>query len=127
MPIPAGVRYRPAMPQIRPTVTTIRTTSNSDGRPRGILTGMASNPEAALARLSKNARDYVTAGAESDLLSTYSTSGATSTPSVYARMDVLEWRWEVVDVRLVPGPVGMESDETGTGWGAYGTLISLTE
>jgi hypothetical protein len=65
--------------------------------------------------------------AESDLLDTYSTSGATSTPSVHARADVLEWQWEVVDVRLVPGPVEMESDETGTGWVAYGTLISLTE
>ena len=61
------------------------------------------------------------------VLDTFSGSGATSTPSVYASANVLEWQWEVVDVRLVQGPVEMESDATGTGWVAYGTLISLTE
>ena len=116
------------MPRIEPTLT-VRTTSANEGNPRRILTGMSLNPEAALAKLRESAWTHVrdAAGAESDLLDTYSTSGVTSTPSVYTRADVLQWQWEVVDVRLVPGPVELESDETRTGWVAYGTLISLTE
>jgi hypothetical protein len=95
---------------------TIRTTSNSEGHPHGIATGKGPSPELALSALRQAAHDQAEEAAWR--------YGSRLFPRI-ARPDhdSGEWRFEVVDVRLVPAL--MEGGESG--WLAYGTLLSEGE
>jgi hypothetical protein len=102
---------------------TIRTTSDGEGRPLDIVTGMGLNPELALSALKKEARTQVENVAAGYRASIY--HPVTASEDADWRLEDLgkpqEWRFEVVDVRLAPALV--EGGESG--WLAYGTLLSV--
>jgi hypothetical protein len=132
------------MPITVPAVT-IRTTSNSKGHPQGVVTGMGRSPEQALLALEQEAQTqaekvaapHSPAAPASRLPSASRVSGrrvmsasgkSTGRPAhpdnpSFSHDAQLEWRFEVVDVRLVPAL--MEAGESG--WLAYGTLLSEGE
>jgi hypothetical protein len=114
---------------------TIRTPSDGDGNPHGIATGIGLSPNLALTALQQAAQiraeeeaarhepdDFPPADARASRPPTGAELAAGG-HRVAARPlpeDPLEWRFEVIDVRLVPGVlVGGTA-----GWVAYGTLIS---
>jgi hypothetical protein len=124
---------RIALPPVR-----IRTTSDGDGHPHGVATGMGLSPDLALAALQQAAQIRAKAEAarhEPDELPPADTPHPRPLTSVELAAggdrvagrpvpdEPQEWRWEVVDVRLVPGAV----DGGAPGWVAYGTLVSEGE
>jgi hypothetical protein len=87
---------------------TVRTTSDSTGSPHGIIAGTSQDPPHALAALKHAAQTHaeqLAAGFAED-----------------HRGDV-DWQFEVVDVRLAPGPL----HDGSPAWVAYGTLMSRGE
>jgi hypothetical protein len=131
---PGRSRYRQGMPPVTVPAVTIRTTSDSNWRALGIVTGMGLSPELALKELKQDSQTQAEKAAEphstpdaparapyhpppTAKVPTKGTRRAT-TPAVVP----MEWRFEVVDVRLAPAVI-----EGKNGWLAYGTLLSEGE
>jgi hypothetical protein len=116
----------------------IRTTSDYEGHLYGLVHSSGRTPEQTLADLQLDAQHRAEAAAEQfsdDHPDVVSASAYRESPLDWAsdggrapirpsgpRATSLVWRWEVVDVRLAPGPVDREP-----GWVAYGTLVAMTE
>ena len=121
------------MPRVTVHAVTIRTTSDSSGHPHGIVTGLGLRPELALEELKQDAQTQAENAAKP-----HSTPDAPR-PASDSHVETAEerkrgrkvsttrikipgpkqWRFEVVDVRLVPAVI-----EGKNGWLAYGTLLS---
>jgi hypothetical protein len=130
------------MPRITVPAVTIRTTSDGEGYPQGIATGMGQSPELALLALKQQAQTQAKTTAARRTRPGFHRSSASASPPLStseippggrpagARQvdpslhdESLEWRFEVVDVHLAP--LLMEGGERG--WLAYGTLLSEGE
>ena len=112
------------MPPITVPAVTIRTTSDGEGRPHDIVTGMDLTPELALSALKEQARTQVeneAAGRRASIYHPVSASEASAGGLLEALDRPQEWRLEVVDVRLAQAL--MEGGESG--WLAYGTLLTV--
>jgi hypothetical protein len=138
------------MPITVPAVT-IRTTSDSQGHPQDVVTGMGRSPEQALSALRQEAQTRAeevaaphspaafrpgsasvsrlpsASGMSSGRATSASgmSSGRAAPPddASFSHDAQLEWRFEVADVHLAPAV--MEDGESG--WLAYGTLLSEGE
>ena len=119
---------------------TIRTTSDGPGHPHGIATGLGPSPGLALSALKQEAQAQAEKAASRHERATAPVPRPTSAPeasSAGRRTSAAavegvrrgpapplpgdsEWRFEVVDVRLMPGVIEGEQ----SGWLAYGTLVS---
>jgi hypothetical protein len=124
------------MPLITVPAVTIRTTNDSKGHPHGIATGTGLNPDLALAALQQAAQiraaeeaarheppdGLPAAGPPASRSLTGVGLAAGGHPEAASPLpgDPQEWRFEVVDLRLVGGVL----DRGAAGWVAYGTLIS---
>jgi hypothetical protein len=99
------------MPKIDIPEVTARTTSDGAGHVHAVVTGSATGPQQALGELIARAQD------EAARMAAGFREGNAGAPGP----DV-QWHFEVVGVRLVPGPL----DSGPAGWTAYGTLTSKT-
>jgi hypothetical protein len=124
------------MPLITVPTVTIRTTNDSKGHPQGIATGTGLNPDLAVAALQQAAQiraeeeaaryeppDGLPAAGPPASRSLTGAELAAADDRLAASPlpgDPQEWRFEVVDLRLVAGVL----DRGAAGWVAYGTLIS---
>jgi hypothetical protein len=121
------------MPRVTVHAVTIRTTSDSSGHPHGIVTGLGLRPEWALEELKQDAqtqaknaaklhstRDAPRPSSDSHVETAEERErGRKLYPTRVKAPDPKQWRFEVVDVRLVPAMI-----EGKNGWLAYGTLLS---
>jgi hypothetical protein len=94
------------MPDISISGMTLRTTTGGTGHPHMVVTGRGSEPAEALADLAGAAEAEAARIAE-----TFRTAENHGKPDA-------EWRFEVVDIRLIPAT----HDVPGLAWMAYGTL-----
>jgi hypothetical protein len=132
MPIPAEARYRPGMPRVEVPEVKIRPTGDSEGHVHGLVIGEGPDPHAATKELKEEARILAEGAAErySARQGAYDSRPFTEEEMVHGRREAFTprneepkvWRFEVIDLRLAPGPV-----ERQTGWVAYGTLVATTE
>jgi hypothetical protein len=98
------------MPQIDIPDVTARTTSDRAGHPHMVVAATGEGPMDALGGLAAQA------GAEAERIA----EGFRENPENRGRPDAV-WRFEVVDVRLVPGTLSGGAKD----WLAYGTLVSV--
>jgi hypothetical protein len=101
--------YGRGMPRIDIPDVTARTTSDRAGHPHMVVAAAGEGPMDALGGLAARA------GAEAERIA----AGYRDDPENRGRPDAV-WRFEVVDVRLVPGTVA----DGAQNWAAYGTLVS---
>jgi hypothetical protein len=97
------------MPHIDIPHVTARTTSERSGHPQVVVAAAGEGPMDALAGLTAQAE------AEAERIA----AGFRDDPENRDRPDAI-WRFEVIDVRLVPGTVSGGAQN----WAAYGTLVS---
>jgi hypothetical protein len=102
------------------SLVAIRTThGDGDGLVYDVVTGMGVTPELALAQLRSQAQETASETVRKAAASAEATQGPANERTFDSRLEDQEWRFEVVDVRLTPGPI----EGADSGWLAYGTLV----